>query len=86
MQKQRSRLETTYLTHLKKSDIKRLFNCTHTQAVKIYKLADMLDDQELGDARIETSKVRITSVCQAYGFTLEQLRKIIGREERRKET
>lgn len=78
MQKQKTRLEIYQQTYLTKSDIRRLFLVGQQTASRIYTLADALDEDELGNERIEPFKVRFKTAMKVThtdaGLLLKQIR------------
>jgi hypothetical protein len=76
-QKRHTRSEIAGQMYLKIVDIRILLDCSQAAARKIYQLADRLDDEELGDYRIEPRKVRMTSICKVTNTSLQTINKLI---------
>ena len=72
-----TREQVAGMMYLKIVDIRILLDCSQAAARKIYQLADRLDDEELGDYRIEPRKVRMTSVCKVTKTNLQTINRLI---------
>lgn len=77
MRRKYTRKEIASHAYLTKSDIKRLLECSYGDAVKVFNVADLIDNDELGAYRIEDQKVRITSVCKAIGIDMKHISQLI---------
>lgn len=77
MQRKKSREETAAQVFLNIADIARLLDVSWQTARKIYRVADLQDNEELGLKRIEPHKVRITTVCHVTGISLVTLQRQI---------
>lgn len=76
-QTRHTREQVAGMMYLKIVDIRILLDCSQAAAKKIYQLADRLDDEELGDYRVEPRKVRMTSVCKVARTNLQTINKLI---------
>ena len=76
-QRKHTREEISGMMYLKQKEIMILLDCSQREARRIYQIADMLDDQELGDYRINDRKVRIQSVCKVTKTNLQALKQLI---------
>lgn len=77
MYRKKSKEEILKQFYLCKRDLRVLFQIGEVRASKIYRLAEKIDDDELGEYRIEPMKVRITSVCKVTGLNLNTLQKLV---------
>ena len=82
MRKKKSRAELISQPYLNITDISRLLDVSWAKADRIFCLADQLDHEDLGQMRIEPTKVRITSVCKVIGMSLNTLRKLVENEKK----
>ena len=73
-QRKKTREEISNQFYLSKTDISTLFKIGDARTQKIYKLAEQIDNDDLGDYRIEPTKVRMTSVCKVTGISLNLLK------------
>lgn len=76
MQRLKTRQELGTQNYLNQSDIKRLLDVSPSTAHRIFKFADEIDSKMR--FRVEPRKVRITSVCEVVGISLNTLRKQAG--------
>lgn len=72
-QRKKTRAETVRQIDVNKADISRIFGGSHKKVSRLFEMASEIDDEELGRYRIDTSKVRLTTVCKIKGVTLNQL-------------
>lgn len=69
----KSQHAVAHQTFLGAMNIKTLLGISCTNAKKVFAAADRLDTQELTGFRIDLRLVRITSVCQATGLSINLL-------------
>lgn len=50
------------------TEISRVFGISRVKAKKIYELANQIDNEELGNYRIEDTKVRKSTAFKVYGI------------------
>lgn len=76
MQRLKNRNEIANQTYLNKADIKKLLEVAPATAKRVYEYADKID--KTMDYRIEPRKVRITSVAEVVGLSLNTLKRQAG--------
>ena len=74
MQRKKTREEISNQFYLCKRDIRNLFRISDKRTDRIFKLAEKIDIDELGDYRVEPLKVRMTSVCKVTGISLNLMK------------
>lgn len=72
-----TREQISGMMYLKQTDIRILLDCSAAAARRIYQIADRVDNEELGDYRIEPRKVRMTSVCKVTKTNLQTINRLI---------
>lgn len=80
MQRKKTKEEIAKQFYLSKTDIRVLLGIGYPQSIKVYNLANDIDNEELQKYRIEPTKVRMTSVCKVTGFTLNTIQKQVRKE------
>ncbi len=68
-------MEERKLMYATVADIMRLLNVARSPATRLYKIADKIDSDELGDWRIEPRKVRVKTVLKVAGLNRKDLEK-----------
>ena len=76
MQRLKSRNEIANQIYVSKADIKKLLDVAPATAKRIYEHADEIDEKM--EYRIEPRKVRITSVAEVVGLSLNTLKRQAG--------
>ena len=76
MQRLKNRTEIANQTYLSKADIKKLLDVAPATAKRIYGYANEIDKKM--KYRIEPRKVRITSVAEVVGLSLNTLKRQAG--------
>ena len=76
MQRLKSRNEIANQIYLSKADIKKLLEVAPATAKRVYEHADEID--KTMEYRIEPRKVRITSVAEVVGLSLNTLKRQAG--------
>lgn len=66
MNRERSKEEIYASGYYRLSELKRIYGGTNGQ--KVYKAAQQIDSEELGESRVITNMVRIKSVLKATGI------------------
>lgn len=77
MQRKKTREEISGQAFLNIADIQKLLLVSWASAKKIYTAADRVDEQALGAYRIEAHKVRMSTVCDVAGVSLQTLQRQI---------
>lgn len=76
MQRLKGRTEIATQIYLTQSDIKKLLDVSPARAKRIYQFADSIDKNL--KYRVEPRKVRITSVSEVIGISLNTIKKQAG--------
>ena len=76
MQRLKGRTEIATQNYLTQTDIKKLLDVSQSSAKRIYQFADTIDQKM--KYRVEPRKVRITSVAEVVGLSLNTLKKQAG--------